>query len=177
VENPDTLAGLKDLTQLVQALSPLVDYVAPYQTVCNYFNYYFTAFSEHVSEPFRFGTIQRVNLKTDNRTQDNRFSSSEAERPADIPDNQDPQTAKDPEGNPLTVLRRTAYFPAVTADGQADCQVGQAGFLDGPLVEGSPYPPSNDPAKLGGSHVILDSDYPGIAGPTFKGLKSLSEVR
>jgi virulence factor Mce-like protein len=175
--NPDTLRGLTDLAQTVQVVAPLVTYVAPYQTVCNYFNYYFTAFGEHVSEPFRFGTIQRVNLKSDNRTQDNRLSSSEADRPADVPDNLDPQTAKDQEGNPLTALRRTGYFPAVTADGDADCQVGQVGFPDGPLVEGSPYPPSNDPTKGGGSHVVLDSDLPGIAGPTFTGLDNLREVK
>jgi virulence factor Mce-like protein len=177
VENPDTLRGLQDLTQTVQAVAPLVGYVAPYQTVCNYWNYYFTGFGEHVSEPYRFGTIQRVNLKSDNRTQDNRFSSSDADRPADVPDNVDPQTAKDPEGNPLTVARRTAYFPAIDEQGNADCQVGQAGFLDGPLATGSPYPPSNDPAQLGGSHVVFDSDFPGSRGPTFKGLNSLREVK
>jgi virulence factor Mce-like protein len=175
--NPDTLGGLSDLTQTVQALAPLVTYVAPYQTVCNYFNYYFTAFSEHVSEPFRFGTIQRVNLKSDNRTQDNRISSSEADRPADVPDNVDPQTAKDQFGDPLTTLRRTGYFPAVTPEGDADCQVGQVGYPDGPLADGSPYPPSNDPAQGGGSHVVINADLPGIAGPTFTGLSNLREVK
>jgi virulence factor Mce-like protein len=175
--NPDTLRALTDLKQTVQAGAPLLTYVAPYETVCNYFNYYFTAFGEHVSEPFRFGTIQRVNLKSDNRTQDNRSSSSEADRPADVPDNVDPQTAEDPEGNPLTVARRTAYYPAVTPDGDADCQVGQAGYLDGPLVTGSPYPPSNDATKGGGSHVVLDSDLPGVAGPTFTGMNNLREVK
>jgi virulence factor Mce-like protein len=175
--NPDTLRGLTDLKQTVQAVAPLLEYVAPYQTVCNYFNLYFTAFGEHVSEPFRFGTIQRVNLKSDNRTQDNRASSSEADRPGDVPDNQDPQTAEDRFGDPLTVARRTSYFPAVTPEGDADCQIGQVGYLDGPLVDGTPYPPSNDPAEGGGSHVVLNSDLPGVAGPTFTGLKSLREVK
>ena len=177
VQSPDTLLALKDLTQLVQAARPLLTYAAPYQTVCNYWNYYWTALGEHVSEPYRFGTIQRVNLKSDNRTQDNRSSTSEADRPADVPDNKDPQTAEDPEGNPLTVARRTAYFPAVDSGGNADCQVGQAGYLDGPLAEGSPYPPSNDPAQGGGSHVVFDSDFPGLRGPTFTGLKHLREVK
>jgi hypothetical protein len=94
-----------------------------------------------------------------------------------VPDNVDPQTAEDPEGNPLTVARRTAYYPAVTPDGDADCQVGQAGYLDGPLVTGSPYPPSNDATKGGGSHVVLDSDLPGVAGPTFTGMNNLREVK
>jgi virulence factor Mce-like protein len=175
--NPDTLRGLTDLRQLLANLTPLVEYVAPSATVCNYFNYYFTAFGEHVSEPFRFGTIQRVNLKSDNRTQDNRFSSSEADRPADVPDSADPQTAEDPEGNPLVVARRTAYYPFIDAQGNADCQVGQAGFLDGPLADGSPYPPSNNPSELGGSHVIFNSELPGLAGPTFTGLENLREVK
>jgi hypothetical protein len=175
--NPDTLRGLTDLRQLLANATPLVEYVAPSQTVCNYFNYYFTAFGEHVSEPFRFGTIQRVNLKSDNRTQDNRFSSSEADRPADVLDSQDPQTAEDPEGNPLVVARRTAYYPFVDSGGNADCQVGQAGFLDGPLADGSPYPPSNNPTELGGSHVIFNSELPGLAGPTFTGLDNLREVK
>ncbi len=177
VDEPTTLLGLKDLTRTVKVLYPLVRYVAPYQTVCNYWNYYWTAIGEHVSEPYRFGTIQRVNLKSDNRTQDNRWTTSEADRPGDVPDNKDPQTAKDEANDPLVATRRTAYFPAIDAQGNADCQVGQSGFLDGPLVEGSPYPPSNDPAKGGGSHVVLDSDLPGIAGPTFTGLKNLREVK
>jgi ABC-type transporter Mla subunit MlaD len=177
VSNPDTLRGLTDLRQLLAAAAPLLEYVAPSATVCNYFNYYFTAFGEHVSEPFRFGTIQRVNLKSDNRTQDNRFSSSEADRPADVRDNQDPQTAEDPEGNPLVVARRTGYYPFVDANGNADCQVGQVGFLDGPLATGSPYKPSNDPDELGGSHVIFNSELPGLAGPTYTGLRSLKEVK
>jgi virulence factor Mce-like protein len=175
--NPQTLLALADLRQLFQTAAPLLEYAAPSATVCNYFNYYFTAFGEHVSEPFRFGTIQRINLKSDNRTQDNRFSSSEADRPTDVLDSQDPQTAKDPEGNPLTVARRTAYYPFVDSQGNADCQVGQAGFLDGPLADGSPYKPSNDPDELGGSHVIFNSELPGNAGPTFTGLNSLREVK
>jgi phospholipid/cholesterol/gamma-HCH transport system substrate-binding protein len=117
-----------------------------------------------------------VNLKSDNRTQDNRMSSSEADKPADVPKSQDPQTAEDPEGNPLTVLHRQAYEPAIDAQGNADCQVGQRGYLDGPLVDGNRYPPSDDPDELGGSHVVLDSNIPGLSGPTYKGVPNLSDV-
>jgi phospholipid/cholesterol/gamma-HCH transport system substrate-binding protein len=176
VAEPSTLMGLKNLTTTTKVVAPLIEYVAPYQTVCNYWLYYWTAISEHVSERVRGGTTQRVNLKSDNRTQDNRMSSSEADKPADVPKSTDPQGAEDPAGDPLTVLHRQAYEPAIDAQGNADCQVGQRGYLNGPLVEGNRYPPSDDPDKLGGSHVILDSNIPGLSGPTFKGVPNLRDV-
>jgi virulence factor Mce-like protein len=170
-EQPSTLLALKDLTTTVKVVAPLIEYVAPYQTVCNYWNYYWSAISEHVSEPVRGGVTQRVNLKSDNRTQDNRMSSSEADKPADVEEDQDPQSAEDPEGNPLVVLHRQAYEPAIDAQGNADCQVGQRGYLDGPLVTGNRY--AN---QLGGNHVVLDSNIPGLSGPTYKGVPNLSDV-
>ncbi|MEJ7718676.1 MAG: MlaD family protein [Thermoleophilaceae bacterium] len=36
-ENPNTMLALKDLTQTVRVGAPFVEYLAPYQTVCNYF--------------------------------------------------------------------------------------------------------------------------------------------
>ncbi|HEX8053951.1 MAG TPA: MlaD family protein [Thermoleophilaceae bacterium] len=176
VEQPATLLGLKDLTATVKIAAPLVEFVAPYQSVCNYTVFWLTGLAEHVSEDVRFGTAQRSGLKSDNRTQDNRISTSDSERPADIPDNQDPQTARDPIGDPLTTLHRQNYAPAIDAQGNADCQTGQTGYLDGPLAEGFRYPPTNDPNRLGGSHVVLDPDTPGLAGTTRKGVKNLRDL-
>jgi virulence factor Mce-like protein len=175
-EQPATLLGLKDLTTLVQVGAPLVEFIAPYQTVCNYTVFWLTGLAEHVSEDVRFGTAQRSGLKSDNRTQDNRISASDSDRPADIPDNQDPQAARDPAGDPLTTLHRQNYAPAIDAQGNADCQTGQTGYLDGPLAEGFRYPPTNDPNRLGGSHVVVDPDTPGLAGTTRKGVKNLRDV-
>jgi len=175
-EQPATLLGLKDLTTLIKVGAPLVEWIAPYQTVCNYTVFWLTGLGEHVSEDVRFGTAQRSGLKSDNRTQDNRISASDSERPADIPDNQDPQAVRDPAGDPLTVLHRQNYAPAIDAQGNADCQTGQTGYLDGPLAEGFRYPPSNDPNRLGGSHVVLDPDTPGLAGTTRKGVKNLKDL-
>jgi virulence factor Mce-like protein len=175
-EQPATLLGLKDLTATIKIGAPLVEFVAPYQSVCNYTVFWLTGLAEHVSEDVRFGTAQRSGLKGDNRTQDNRISTSDSERPADIPDNQDPQDARDPAGDPLTTLHRQNYAPAIDAQGNADCQTGQTGYLDGPLAEGFRYPPTNDPNRLGGSHVVLDPDTPGLAGPTRKGVKNLRDL-
>ncbi len=181
VRNPSSLLALKDLTTTVKVLAPLVNYVAPYQTVCNYWNYYWTGISEHVSEPVRGGTIQRTVSKTDNRAQDNRVGDSQADRPVDVPSDHDPQ--ENLNGQVVEALHGTAYGPAIDAQGNADCQVGQYGYLDGPLITGGRYKPSNDPSigspldeAGGGSHVVTDSDLPGLAGPTFKGVKSLKDV-
>jgi virulence factor Mce-like protein len=175
-EQPATLLGLKDLTATIKIGAPLVEFIAPYQTVCNYSVWWLTGLSEHVSENVRVGTAQRSGLKSDNRTQDNRISTSDAERPADIPDNQDPQTARDPVGDPLTTLHRQNYYPAIDAQGNADCQLGNTGYLDGPLATDFRYPPSNEPSRLGGSHVVVDPDSPGLAGPTRIGVRNLKDL-
>jgi ABC-type transporter Mla subunit MlaD len=185
-ENPNTLLGLKDLTTTIKVGAPLVEFVAPYQTVCNYTVWWLTGLGEHVSEDVRFGTAQRSGLKADNRTQDNRIGTSDGERPADIPDNQNPQTdpnssgpnaqGRDPAGDPLSVLHRQNYAPAIDAQGNADCQTGQTGYLDGPLATDFRYQPSNEAQELGGSHVVVDPDTPGLAGPTRKGVKNLKDV-
>lgn len=178
---PTTLLALRDLTTTIDVLAPLVNYVAPYQTVCNYWNYYWTAIGEHVSEPVRGGTIQRTVSKTDNRAQDNRVGDSSADRPVDVPSNHDPQEPLN--GQTVQALHSGTYEPAVDSQGNADCQVGQRGYLDGPLASGGRYKPSNDPSigspsdnAGGGSHVVVDSDLPGLAGPTFKGVKRLADV-
>jgi hypothetical protein len=185
-EQPATLLGLKDLTATIKVGAPLVEYIAPYQTVCNYSVFWLTGLSEHVSEDVRVGTAQRSGLKSDNRTQDNRISTSDGERAADIPDSQNPQTdpaasgpgaqGRDQAGDPITTLHRQNYSPAVDAQGNADCQVGQTGYLDGPLAEDFRYPPSNNPASLGGSHVVVDPNTPGLAGTTRLGVKNLKDL-
>jgi virulence factor Mce-like protein len=172
VDNPDTLLALKDLTELIRTARPLVEYVAPYQTVCNYWVYYWNALSEHVAEPVRNGTIQRVLRKTDNNTQDNRMSNSEGDKPADVPFDRPARGATDAAGNALVTARRTHYYPAIDAQGNADYQNGQTGYVEGPLATGNRYGPRED----GGQHVILDSDLPGNRGPTFKGVPHLRDV-
>jgi hypothetical protein len=175
-ENPNTLLALKDLRTTLAVAAPLVEYVAPYQTVCNYFTYWATPLGEHVSEPFRFGSIERVNIKTDNSTQDNRMSASDGDRPGDVPANRSAKGAANQGGQPLVALHSQNYQAAIDAQGNADCERGQTGYLEGPLLSGGRYPPSNDEAEGGGSHVVLDSNTPGLAGPTFKGLKNLRDV-
>jgi hypothetical protein len=180
-QNPSTLLALQNLDDLFDVATPLVEHVAPYQTVCNYWNYYWNALGEHASEKVPGGTGQRVLLLSDNRTQDNRWSSTEADRPGDIPSNLD-VTATDPAGDPLVAVHSGGYSPAVDAQGNADCRIGQTGYLSGPNVPGSRYEPSKDPAEGGGSHVVRTTNLPGGVrhGGTYKsrelGIDSIKDV-
>jgi virulence factor Mce-like protein len=176
-ENPNTLLALRDLDRTLEVAAPLVEFVAPYQTVCNYWVYYWTGLGEHVSEPVRGGTVQRTNLKSDNRVQDNRLSDSQAEVPVDVPAGQDPHEAKAPNNEPLQALHGGAYAPAIDAQGNADCVVGQRGYLEGPMAPGGRYGPDQD----GGQHLVWGPfDLPGLTGGTYKarelGIDNLEDV-
>lgn len=179
-QNPATLLGLSELRRTLEIATPLVEYVAPYQTVCNYWNYYWTGLSEHVSEVVPGGTGQRSISKTGNNTQDNRVNSIEGDRPVDVPVGVNPKTAKDASGMPLQALHGGAYGSAIDAQGNADCEVGQRGYLTGPNVPDGRYAPSADPAQGGGSHVVLGLPENTLAGPTYKarelGIDNLEDV-
>ena len=160
-ENPNTLLALRDLDTTLDVLTPLVQYVAPYQTVCNYFVYWATGLSEHVSEIVPGGMGQRTNLKSDNRRQDNRLSDSQAERPVNPAPGQNPHSTL-PTG-PVQALHNGGYAPAIDGQGNADCRIGQRGYLWGPMVPNGRYGPNEE----GGRHVVLASDTGILAGGTY----------
>jgi len=205
-ENPNTKLGLEDLDTLLDVTGPFLGHVAPYQTVCNNFNYFFYPLAEDMSELAPGGTLQRILVKTDpgsESRQYNRFGAYGATRPADVPLNEEPD--KEPAKSEFYPFHGQVYQPAIDAQGRADCQNGQQGFLDGPLnPPGAKYPPAvfdNSPAPGvggdqgppateagGGSSTVTSSDIPyvdngGRAGPTFDsnspdglGVRSLRQV-
>ena len=256
-ENPNTLLALKDFTQTVRVGAPFVEYLAPYQSVCNYFTISFTNLGEHLSEPVDDGFLQRVLAKSgpNSSEQDDTLFDSNADRPADVPADMDPQDAQigdqegfkevqdevnneldelqevlddledlpggvvppalqgpledvlgpdtpagmvvgdaidavnnaidrvqdgidelaDAERQDATSYHNQFYQPAIDGEGNADCQNGQNGFPDRLLTTGR-YPPSDDPQESGGSHVVADSNTPGLAGTTFSGVPDLESV-
>jgi virulence factor Mce-like protein len=183
--NPSTLLGLKQLNTTVTVTAPLLQYIAPYQTVCSYGNYFFGGLGGHISEGTTGGAAERVLLKQDNMTQDNRWSDFPADRPADVPRNIDPSDAYVNNIKSDSTVRQAAhtqpFAPAIDAQGNADCQIGNSGYIDGPLVAHGRYPAADDSsdfdaAHAGGSHVVADADTPGLAGPTFLGVPRLSDV-
>jgi virulence factor Mce-like protein len=192
--NPVTKLALTDLHTTFAVLRPLAEYVAPYNTVCNNGVAFFTGLADHMSEDVTGGTSEVVLMRTGSNFQNHAFNQNESERPADVPANVDPQAYVDPSGNPYQVWHNSAYAPAVDAQGHADCQTGQTGYTDGPIVSGgSKYAPAPlaDPANPvayqdwetahgGGSHVSWDNDLPGLRGPSYVtgrlGIDSLRDV-
>ena len=196
--NPNTLLALKDLTTTVAVGAPLLTFVAPYNTVCNLTNYWFTGLSGHISEDVKGGTIERVLIRNDNTSeQPGKLGDSANWRPADVPSNVSPKSTKDYNGNYLEAMHGQPYGPAIDSAGHADCQSGQNGYLTGPLPkpntpEAGRYGPAADPTfnpnqpgysgnnfyknQAGGSHIVVAPNTPGLAGPTFTGVPSLQAV-
>jgi hypothetical protein len=88
--------------------------------------------------------------------------------PVDVPAGQDPHEAQAPNREPLQALHGGAYAPAIDAQGNADCVVGQRGYLEGPMAPGKRYGPDRD----GGQHLVWGPfDLPGVTGGTYKALE------
>jgi ABC-type transporter Mla subunit MlaD len=191
-EDSDTKLALANLRTTLRLGTPFIRYLAPYQTVCNFWNYFWNYVAYHFSLNVSGGSAELTLLNAANRTQDNRPNDS-SDRPADFPADIHAKEAKVsdlyPTANPadrnkpLTRQMAQPYSPAIDAQGNADCQSGQTGYPNGPLASDGRYPPSTDRAAFaptdragGGSHVILDSDAPGLRGPSYTGLPSLRDV-
>jgi len=190
--DPNTKMGLENLDDTLRVTAPLVSYVAPYQTVCNTVVYFFATLGNHFGQVLPNGAGQRALNNSDNGQQDNRPTSSEADRPSDVPANEDPQkTTVGPRNLPATALHGQPYSPAIDGQGNADCQNGQTGYLNS-LAVGGRYPAVSDgntngridgdfaQNRGGGSHVVGDPDTPGNAGGTYisrkLGIDNLDDV-
>jgi virulence factor Mce-like protein len=198
-KDPNTLLALEDLRDTFGVTRPLISYVAPYQTVCNDTDYFFSGLSSHQSEQTSQGYIEKILFKSDsNSPQANKFGGF-AFRPADIPANMNVHS-NDPveKSTALEAAHGVAYPPAVDAQGNANCQIGQYGYTQFPPP--SPFKPrykpanvtpTNNPVQLetelqnfqntkgGGSHVVgpgQDEVYNELAGPTYTGVPNLKDV-
>ena len=180
VEDPTTLLALNDLRDTLGVSRPLLTYTAPFQSVCNYGVYWFGGLSGIFTEGTNNGTALRVPLKSDNRQQENRYSTNRAERPADVPSNRDPKDENAYPGGPPVKFNGGPYAPAIDAQGNADCDIGQTGYIDGPTGDGrygpAPASPDFDDNFSGGSSTLYEHGIPGLAGPTFTGVENLRDV-
>jgi virulence factor Mce-like protein len=197
-ENPKTLLALKDIDTALTVSRPAIQFIAPYQTVCNYFNYFIHPLGEAQSVvqsgPTGGGTSLNQNMKVPNSHQQNNYGSTTGSRPWDILAGQKPQGAKDKLGNPLFRLYAPPYQPAIDAQGNADCQLGQNGYPNGALSNG-PYSKGNiqdhsdehglpipDEFGTGANGAIVpdDNNIPGLSGGTYKsrelGIDNLADV-
>jgi len=180
-ENPNTLLTIRDLRTTLAVTRPALEFIAPYQTVCNYFNYFFHPLGEHQSTVVQGGTVQAQGVKTPNNEQPNTYGGIEASRAWDTPPGVDPRGAE-VMGMPLGRVYATPYQPAIDAQGNADCQNGQDGWVRGPLAPGARYGPGelSDGTPTGGNAPVLINNFPILSGGTFKsrelGLNNLQDV-
>jgi virulence factor Mce-like protein len=160
MEDPATGIALRGLRGTVTSLKPQLRFLAPYQTVCNYWTYFFTFLGEHVSQDVGpFGFSQRNEIKSTG-SQSNNSSSMGAAEPGN---GEGYQEASRPRGAPVH-FHGQAYQPAIGEDGSADCENGQRGYIRR-LARFSPATSSTG-APL---NIVSDSEIPGLQGPTFTG--------
>jgi hypothetical protein len=160
-DNPNTLLALRDLRKGVQVARPALEFVAPYQTVCNYLVYFFNPLGTHQSAAVAGGTSERILAKLVDTQQENSLGSTESTKPVD----------GDPNATPPQQSLHTQYGgPAIDSSGRADCQAGQTGYPNS-LSKGD---------RWNARHIVVDPDTPGLAGGTFKarelGIDHLKDV-
>ncbi len=198
-QNPNTLLAIRDLRNTFTVTRPAIEFVAPYQTVCNYFNYFVHPLGEHMSQVSVGGTVQAFGVKSVNNEQPNTYGNIEASRPWDVPPGVDPIGAEAPDGMKLGRTYTFPYQPAIDAQGNADCQNGQNGFIRGVDPSLDPNDPRNlairerfaplarygpgmlsDGTPTGGNAGVVLNNFPILSGGTFKsrelGIDNLEDV-
>jgi virulence factor Mce-like protein len=159
-ESPTTNLVLQGLGETVGHLDPMLRYLGPHVTVCNYWNYWWTFLSDNLSEEVASGTLQRVGAKT-SPLQTNTLNEFGAGEPANG-EGADPASVA-LFGDPAN-LHAQPYGRAVDEQGNADCESGQRGYPER-LATGA------DPRF----RVAVDPRTPGNQGPTFTGRARVPE--
>jgi ABC-type transporter Mla subunit MlaD len=154
-----TIYALRGVTRLVDIVHPLIRFVGPYVTVCNYFNYSWNNVGEHLTEPDPTGGSQRTLLNQPSRTQDPRAPSI-GSIGAREPSNGEPTIS----GAPMN-LHSNVYTAAIDHEGNADCESGQRGYLQ----KLTHY--NTDPNLK----IVTDPHIPGNSGPTLTGRPRVPE--
>jgi hypothetical protein len=146
VQAPGTNMAINGLVNTTTTLNPMIRYLAPFQTVCDYWNYWWTYLSEHISEQTQYGMAQRVLLMFADPSQPDHIGQQGAVQPANGQD-----------GGP-EFLHAPNYGAAIDTQGNADCETGQRGF-----------PKKLNYAEPQGRNLQSDPHNPGDQGPTFAG--------
>lgn len=154
-QSPTTDITIGGLTDTMRTLNPTLQWAGPHQTVCNYFNYWWTYLADHISDEDATGTVQRVQVKMAPIEQDHSLTSFGAQEPVN-------GGHIDPVQHALfgdaAALHDQGPGAAVDADGNADCESGQRGYPER-LATGWPEK----------YKIVVDSATPGNQGPTYTG--------
>ena len=176
-EAPTTNEALRAFTHTVTILNPLVRFIGPYQTVCNYWNYMWTYLAEHLSEEDNTGTAQRANANHAPSGVENSVGEQGAYAPmnGEVTEIDPPGPAppiQDPRGKRTFTLHGQPYSGAIDNQGNADCEKGQNGYpTDGmtPVLE-------NRRDFVGEKFQVVAAPHtPGNQGPTYKGRQRVPE--
>jgi len=152
---PGSNVALNGLTRTVQILNPMIRYLGPFQTTCDYWNYFWTFLGEHISEQNPpYGYAQRALINTANR-QGNNVGAQGATAPANGYQPGDPPP---PSPTDAEFLHGQAYGAAIDNAGNADCETGQRG-----------YPLRLNHLDPQGRNLVTDAHTPGDQGPTYHG--------
>jgi len=139
VDEPSTKSSLVRLGDTFDEANSAARKIAPYQTVCNYWNYWMTFLTDHFSQPDQFGFSERVILTgSDGITSPTGFPRNPLDGYAGgqadgrYSDVQLPVGATPGQFNPheLPILHGNPYGPAGT-EAAPDCQAGQTGYALG----------------------------------------------
>jgi hypothetical protein len=158
MEDPGTGVALRGVTDLTHILNPLVRFVGPYITVCNYFNYAWGHTGDMLSEPDPTGTAQRALLNQASRPV-NPTAPSVGSLGAREPVNNEDVISGSPQA-----LHINVYTAAVNRDGTADCESGQRGYIQRANTFGDPK-----------YNTVIDPHIPGSQGTTFSGRPRVPE--
>jgi ABC-type transporter Mla subunit MlaD len=154
VSQPTTKVALQRLGETFDAAKPLAKWVAPAQTVCNYWNYWFTFFAEAFSDPDPVGFAYRQ-VATGGPLPGETESSISGYAGTTASGRESALLGGQFKPFELPIGNAGPYMP--TGQRDADCQFGQRGYPLGAL----PLP--GQPAD---SAANLTSDLPGSRGPT-----------
>lgn len=135
VDEPSTRATLVRLEDTFDTGASAAGQIGPYQTVCSYWNYWFTYLVEHFSQPTQFGTSERIILTgSPGATSPQHFprnpldSYSGGQADGRYSDLAMPPGQFDPYEIPI--LHGNPYGPSGT-EASPDCQAGQTGYALG----------------------------------------------
>ena len=151
MRDPGTGPALRGLSATSRTLEPQIRYLGPFQTVCNYWTYFFTYLGEHFTSEAPFGLAQRNNSKSVGQQSDSLGSIGATDR-ANGQNYVGPPSRGDP-----AHLHGNAYAAAIDDQGNADCESGQRGYAR----HLSRFVPHQE--------IQTDPHIPGTQGPTYKG--------
>jgi virulence factor Mce-like protein len=149
---PSTGVALNALTDTVDTLNPMVEYLGPFVTVCNDWNYWWTNIAGDLDETTDFGFAQRALANLANPAQTNSVLTQGATAPVDGGVPNIPAVGGD------AYAHGPVYGAAVDSQGNADCETGQRG-----------YPQKLNYFDPQGRDLDTDDHTPGDQGSTFTG--------